>query len=139
MLSYETLRNQKSRLGEFQSESTLGEFGQTDAAAIVGSIGSTVKGVISSITKSQTLRQQSKDRRKTAIHVSTESRKKLGIQTEGAVEQAKVGVEKVKATYGSLTKLIIGGGTVLAGVIIAGALAYSLTAGDSAYSVEYAY
>lgn len=143
MHSYVAIGKQPSRLGEFKAapgERTLGEFGQSDVVAGINAVGNAVNGIVASITKADVLKQQSKDRRAIAIHISTENTKKLGIQTQGATEQAAIGVERVKATYGSITKLVLGAGTVFAGVMIAGALAYSLATGDEGeYTVEYAY
>ena len=146
MASYEHTSNQHSRLGTFQlapGERTLGElgdFGQSDAVAGINAVGNALNGIVGSITRASVLKQQSKDRRKIALTVSVENTKKLGIQTKGAVEQAAIGVEKVKATYGSITKLVLGAGTVFAAVMIAGAFAYSLASGDQGeYEIEYEY
>jgi len=86
------------------------------------------------------MKQQSRDRRKIAITVAIENTKKLGLTTKGMTEQAAIGVESVKATYGSITKLVIGAGVVLAGIMIAAGFSYSLAAGDEgAYEIEYEY
>ena len=136
MASYVNINSQPSRLGEFQLApgerffGDFGDFGASDAVAGINAVGNAVTNVVRAITQSESLKVQYKERRKIAIHLSTESRLKLGIQTKGATEQAAIDVERVKAKYGSITKLILGAGTVFAGVIIAGAFAYKLASGD---------
>lgn len=133
-MSYESLHSQPSRLGEFSN------FGSSDVTAAIAAVGNTVASVTNSITGMKTDIALSKDKRKVAIHVSSESTKKLDISTKGAVEQSKLDVQKVKATYGSITKLIVGGGAVFATLILAGAFAYSIAKGDEGeYEYEYDY
>lgn len=133
IMAYESLHSQPSRLGEFSN------FGG-EGAAIVGIIGNTTASVVNTIYGSKTDIALSKDRRKVAIHVSTENTKKLGISTKGAVDQAKIDVQKVKATYGSITKLVVGGGAVFATLLLSGAFAYSIAKGDEGeYEYEYDY
>lgn len=149
MASYVTTNSQPNRLGAFQlapGERTFGEFGefgefgQSEATAIINAIGIAITGPVTAITRSKLLREQSKDRRKMAIVIAAENTKKLGIQTKGAVEQAAIGVERVKATYGSITKLVLGAGAVFSTVMIAGAFAYSLASGDEGeYDIGYEY
>jgi hypothetical protein len=143
--TYEQLKAQPNRLGEFrlqgiESLSDLGEFGSGDGVAYINAVGNAVNGVVGSITRSQVLRQQSSDRRKIAITVAIENTKKLGISSKAATEQAAIGVESVVAQYGSITKLILGAGVVLSGLLIAAAFAYNLAAGDEGeYELEYEY
>jgi len=119
-MSYESIQTQPSRLGEFA--------GDVDAA--INAIGNAVVGTTRAITESQTLRAQAKYGSKTAISIAKSNTNKLRISTRGATEQAKIDVLRVKATYGSITKLIIGGGAVFATLILAGAFAYSIAKGD---------
>jgi len=143
MATYEYASAQTSRLGEFQiaqGERAFGEFGQSDVVAGINAVGNAVNGIVGSITRASVLKTQSKDRRKIALHVATENTKKLDIQTRGAVEQKAIEVEQTKATLGSISKLVLVGGSVFIGVIIAGAVAYKVAAGDSGeYDLEYAY
>lgn len=146
MASYVNATSQPNRLGAFQlapGERTFGEFGefgQSDAVAGINAVGNAINGIVGSITRADVLKTQSKDRRRIALTVARENTKKLGIQTKGAVEQATIGVERIKATYGSITKLVLGAGAVFAAVIIAGAFAYSLASGDEGeYDIEYEY
>jgi len=119
-VSYESIQNQPSRLGEFA--------GDVDAA--ISAIGVTIVGTTRAITEAKTMQVQAKYGWKTATLVALENTKKLRISTKGASEQAKIDVLRVKATYGSITKLIIGGGAVFATLILAGAFAYSVAKGD---------
>lgn len=119
-MSYESIQNQPSRLGEFA--------GEVDAAIMAISTGAI--GVTRAITESQTLRAQAKYGSRTAIAIAKSNTNKLRISARGATEQAKIDVLRVKATYGSITKLIIGGGAVFATLILAGAFAYSIAKGD---------
>ena len=131
MSAYEHINNQPSRLGEFQlakGERAFGEFGELgDTDATIKAVGSIITSVVISVNQSATLRQQSRDRRKMAIQLSADSARKLGFQIKGATEQAAIEVEEVKAKYGSITKLILGVGGALAGLMLAGAFAYKLT------------
>jgi hypothetical protein len=130
-MSYESLHSQPSRLGEFSN------FGG-EGAAVVGSIGNTLASIMGTVYGSKTSIKLSKDKRMVAIHVSSENTKKLDISTKGASEMARLDVQKVKATYGSMTKLIVGGGAVFATLLLAGAFAYSIAKGDGdAYEYEY--
>ena len=134
---YETLNSQPSRLGEFAD---FGQVGGSDVTAAISAVSNGVVGAIRAVTESQVLKQQSRDNRKVAIHVATENTKKLSLQTAGATEQAKIEVQKVKATYGSITKLVLGGGAVFASLMLAGAFAYALIKGDEGeYEYEYEY
>jgi len=134
---YETLNSQPGRLGEFAD---FGQAGGSDVTAAIAAVGNTIVGTTRAITESQVLKQQSRDQRKVAIHVATENTKKLALQTTGATEQAKIDVQKVKATYGSITKLVLGGGAVFASLMLAGAFAYALVKGDEGeYEYEYEY
>lgn len=138
MSNYETISSQQSKLGGIST--TLGDLGQNEGVAYINAVGNAINGVVGSITRSKTLIQQSKDRRKIAVTVAVENTKKLDISTQGATEQAAIGVEKVKATYGSITKLVLGAGTVFAALMIAGAMAYSLVSKDEGeYEIEYDY
>ena len=138
MSSYELLSSQSNKLGGVSTE--FGDLGADDGVAYINAVGNAINGVVGSITRSRTLIQQSKDRRKIAVTVAVENTKKLDISTKGATEQAAIGVEKVKATYGSITKLILGAGTVFAALMIAGAMAYSLASKDEGeYEIEYDY
>lgn len=134
---YVSSKSQPSRLGEFAD---FGQVGGSDVTAAISAVGNTIVGTTRAITESQVLKQQSKDQRKVAIHVATENTKKLSISTGGAVEQAKIEVQKVKATYGSITKLVLGGGAVFASIMLAGGFAYALVKGDEGeYEYEYEY
>jgi hypothetical protein len=134
---YQSIKSQPSRLGEFAD---FGQAGGSDVTAAIAAVGNTIVGTTRAITESQVLKQQSRDQRKVAVHVATENTKKLGISTRGATEQAKLEVQKVKATYGSITKLVLGGGAVFASLMLAGALAYTLAKGDEGeYEYEYEY
>jgi hypothetical protein len=139
MLStYEKINAQPNKLGGVSTE--FGDFGGEEGVAYINAVGNAINGVVGSITRSQVLKQQSRDRRKIAVTIAVENTKKLGIATKGATEQAAIGVEKVKATYGSITKLVIGAGVVLAGILIAAGFSYSLAAGDEGeYEIEYEY
>lgn len=133
-MAYESLNKQSSRLGEFST------FGSSDVTAAIAAIGNTAASITQSVTTSQVLKQQSRDQRKVAIHVATENTKKLGISTSGATEQAKIDVQRVKATYGSITKLVLGGGAVFTALLLAGAFAFSIAKGDEGeYEYEYDY
>jgi hypothetical protein len=130
-MSYESLQSQPSRLGEFSN------FGG-EASAIVGQISNTVASIVGTIATTGRDIKISKDGRIVAVHTATESTKKLDISTKGASEMARLDVQRVKATYGSLTKLIVGGGAVFATLLLAGAFAYSIAKGDGdAYEYEY--
>jgi hypothetical protein len=133
---YVSMKSQPSRLGEFA------DFGQggADVTAAIAAVGNTIVGVTQAVTTMQTRKQESRDGRKVAIHVSSENTKKLRISTSGATELAKIGVSSVKAKYGSITKLVVSGGAVFASLMLAGAFAYSLSKGDEGeYEYEYEY
>jgi len=119
-VSYESIQNQPGRLGEFA--------GDVDAA--FNAIGVAVVGTTRAITEAKTMQLQARYGSRTAIAIALSNTKKLKISTKGASEQAKIDVLRVKATYGSITKLIIGGGAVFATLILAGAFAYSIAKGD---------
>jgi len=138
MASYEKISSQTRRLGGISTE--FGDFGADEGVAYINAIGNAINGVVGSITRSKTLIQQSKDRRQIAITVAVEDTKKLGISTKGATEQAAIGVENVKATYGSISKLILSAGTVFAALMLAGAIAYSIANKDEGeYEIQYDY
>lgn len=138
MSSYESITSQQSRLGGVSSE--FGDFGYSEGVAYINAVGNAINGFVGAFARSKTLIQQSKDRRKIATTVAIENTKKLDISTKGATEQAAIGVEKVKATYGSITKLVLGAGTVFAALMIAGAMSYSLVSKDEGeYEIEYDY
>jgi len=123
-MSYESINNQPSRLGEFADFADFGQGG--DVAAAINAVAGGIVGTTRAITEAKTLQTQSKDQRKVAIFVANENTKKLRISTSGASEQARIDIQRVKATYGSMTKLILGGGAVLAAIILTGAFAYSI-------------
>ena len=134
---YESIRRQPSRLGEFAD---FGQAGGSDVTAAIAAVGNTIVGTTRAITESQVLKQQSKDQRVVAVTVAVENTKKLQIQTTGATEQARIGVQKVKATYGSISKLVISGGAVFASLMLAGAFAYALVKTDEGeFEYEYQY
>ena len=119
-MSYETIKSQPNRLGEFS--------GDVDAA--ISAVGVAAVGITRAITESETLQTQARYGSKTAISIARSNTNKLRISTKGATEQARIDVQRVKATYGSITNLIIGGGAVFATLILAGAFAYSIAKGD---------
>lgn len=137
MSSYEQIHSQPKRLGNLSLEG-FGELGQSEAEGIITALGNAVTGTVAAITRAKVLTQQSKDRRAVAITEAIENTKKLEISTKGAVEQAAIGVESVKATYGSITKLVIGSGVVFSGLLITAAFAYKLASGDQGdYEIVY--
>lgn len=124
------LRNPKTNFGNFgQGDTTTG---------VITALGNAINGIISSITTSKVLISQSKDRANVAITESTQNTQKLQIATQGQVQQAQIAVENIQTTYSGITKLVIGAGVILSGVIVSGAFAYSLASkarGD--YEIEY--
>lgn len=134
---YTTIRSQPSRLGEFAD---FGQVGGGDVTAAIAAIGNTIVGTTRAITESQTMRQQSKDSRIVAVTVATENTKKLSISSATSVELAKTEVQNIKVKYGSITKLVLGGGSVFAALMLAGAFAYALIKTDEGeYTLEYDY
>jgi hypothetical protein len=131
-MSYQQIQSQPSRLGEF-----AGEFGSTsDATAVINAIGTSVVGALQAIEGGRTLRKQASEEGKTARTSVIESTKKLAWTTKGQIGLAREQTENIKATYGSITKLVIGAGAVLSGLLIAGAVAFSLVKGDDDYIYE---
>lgn len=118
---YQSIKNQPKRLGSFE---TLGQWGGGDVTAAISAVGNAVTGVVSAIGQTKVLTTQAKEARKIAITEAVEGTKKLGISVTGQTEQARIGVDKIKATYGSLTQLIFGAGIVLSIFILSGAFAY---------------
>lgn len=115
----------------------LGQSGDT-ATGIITALGNAINGIVSSITTSKVLLAQSGDRKAVAITESIENTKKLQIATEGQVRQAEIEVNQIESTYSGITKLVLGAGIVMSGVVVSGAFAYSLASkarGD--YEIEY--
>jgi len=132
-MSYETLQSQPSRLGEFSGE--FGEFGDEISAAI-NAISTGAVGFIQAVEGGKTMRTQARWAGRVAITSAIEGTKKLGISTRGQVALAKQETEGIKVAYGSITKLILGAGAVLSGLLIAGAFAFSMVKGDDEYIYE---
>lgn len=134
---YISMRRQPVRLRN--PKTNFGNFGQGDTTTgVITALGNAINGIISSITTSKVLISQSKDRANVAITESTQNTQKLQIATQGQVQQAQIAVENIQTTYSGITKLVIGAGVILSGVIVSGAFAYSLASkarGD--YEIEY--
>lgn len=119
---YQKIKNQPKRLGHFESFGQWG--GGSEVTAAINAVGNAVTGVVSAIGQTKVLTTQAKEGRKVAITEAIEGTKKLGITVRGETDQARIGVDKIRATYGSMTQLILGAGIVLSILVLAGAFAY---------------
>lgn len=124
-MGYTLIKNQPKRLGEFAGE----------GAEIVGAVGSTVTGVVQALTAGKVAITQSRTTRAVAVTEATESTKKLGIQTKGMTEQARIAAEQAKSKYRTVPVVILVSGATLIGAIAIGAWAYNKMVGE--YEIEY--
>lgn len=120
MARYERLGYQPNRLGSWSG------LGQGDPSAYIDAIGRAITGVTDSIGRTQVLKTQAKIGGKVAITQTVEATKQLDISTKGQTQQAAIGVQKVTATYTSLSQLILGAGIAAAGLLLAGGVAFRL-------------
>lgn len=127
-MGYTSIKNQPSRLGEFAD---LGQGG----SEYITAIGNAVNGVVNSIFSAKVAIKTSKDARIIAITEATESTKKLGIQTTGMTDQAKIAADQAKAKYVTIPIVVAVSGATLIGAIAIGAWAYNKIVGD--YEIEY--
>jgi len=124
-MGYTLIKNQPNRLGEFAGE----------GAEIVGTIGSTVTGVVQALTTGKVAIAQTRTQRAVAITEATESTKKMGIQTTGMTAQARIAAEQAKSKYRTVPIIILVSGATLIGAIAIGAWAYNKIVGE--YEIEY--
>lgn len=124
-MGYTLIKNQPNRLGEFSGE----------GAEIVGALSNAVQGSIQALTAGKVAITQSRTTRAVAITESTESTKKLGIQTSGMTEQARIAAEQAKSKYRTVPVVILVSGATLIGAIAIGAWAYNKIVGE--YEIEY--
>jgi len=121
-------------------KSSLGDFGQggDTATGVITALGNAINGIVTAITNSQVLRTDINARKSVANTASIENTKKLQILTEGQVQEAQIAVSQTEKTYSGITKVILGGGVVLAGILIAAAYSYSVASGARGeYEIEY--
>ena len=118
---YQLITSQTNRLGSFEG------FGG-EASAIVNSVTTATVGVTRAIVGGQTARSRARAGRDVALAQALAATQQAGIATRGATKQAAIDVDRVKATYGTLAKLVLGVGVALSAVMIAGGFAYKLAA-----------
>lgn len=128
-MGYTSIKNQPNRLGEFA------DLGQGSGAEYITAIGNAVNGVVNSLVQGKVAIKTSKDARLIAITEATESTKKLGIQTTGMTEQARISADQAKTKYRTVPVVILVSGATLIGAIAIGAWAYNVIVGD--YEIEY--
>jgi len=116
---YQNITAQPNRLGSFE------EFGG-EASAIVNSLATATVGVTQAIVGGKTSRIRARAGRDVALAQARAATEQAGIATRGATEQAAIDVERVRATYGTIAKLVVGVGASLAVLLIAGGFSYKL-------------
>ena len=119
---YKHLKKQPNKLGSFENLDQWGGGGEVSSA--ISAIGNAVTGVVSALGQTKVLTTQARETRKIAIVNAIEGTKKLSIATQGSTQQASIDVERVRATYGSITQLVMGAGIVIAIIVVSGAFAY---------------
>jgi len=129
-MGYTLIKHQPNRLGEFAN------FGQSGGGAeYINAIGNAVTGVVQSLGATKVAITQSRTTRAVAITEATESTKKLGIQTTGMTEQARIAAEQARSKYRTVPVVILVSGATLIGAIAIGAWAYNKIVGE--YEIEY--
>jgi len=120
-MAYERISQQTNRLGSW---SGLGQ--AADASSYISAIGNAITGITDSIGRTKILTTQAKISGRVAITQSLESTKQLQISTKGQTDQAAIGVQRVTATYTSLSTLVFGAGIAAAVLLLSGGFAFRI-------------
>jgi len=123
-MSYTWIKNQPGRLGEFGQGSEY-----------ITAVGNVVTGVVQSTGATKVAITQARASKAVAITEATESTKKLGLQTRGMTEQARIASEEAKFKYKSVPFIILVSGATLIGAIAVAAWGYNKMVGE--YEIEY--
>jgi len=98
------------------------------AEGVTNAITNAAVGITQAITLDSTARARAKAGAKVATEQARQATEQARISASASTEQAKIGVERIGTTYSTLTKLVVGVGVALAGVMVAGGLAFRIAA-----------
>ena len=122
---YEHISRQRSRLGSYELYG-LGEASimPNPAAGIISAIGNTISNILAITLGHDTRKRELKTQKHiTSVTIAGQT-KQLEISTKAGITHAQIGVERIKTKYGSINKLVVTGGIILALIMITGTGGY---------------
>jgi hypothetical protein len=119
------LRGQSSKLGSWERDSNLGNFGDT-VTGVADAVARTAIGITGFITKDKTARAGFRAQRDITRTTQTESTRRALASGKYATEQARINVQTVGVQYGGIAKIILFSGIALTALMIAGGVAVGM-------------